>query len=324
LNYTLPEYNPITDYFESLASYNPTTDKDYITQYANFVTFDKPKERTRFATSLKKHLVRMIKQVFEKGYYNKQCLVLVGEKQDTGKTSFLEFLCPPALKDYKLLNLPQDKVKDKDNRFALSENFIINLDELKSFNRDQVNALKSLFSYGVVKDKKKYANENSKFKRIASFVSSTNNTDFLTDETGSVRWLCFGDVTKIDFSYRQKIDINDVWRQAWHLFNNDFDCEVSADEKEESEAINRENYSEISIEEELLLLHYEPNTKKDKLYFKTTSEILLHLESIINGRKLSLNKLGQALKKHNFPKGQDRINGNKTPSKGYYVLPIKS
>jgi predicted P-loop ATPase len=51
-------------------------------------------------------------------------------------------------------------------------------------------------------------------ERICSFVGSTNRTDFLTDETGSIRWLIF-EVHSFDFEYSKEIDIDRVWAQAY-------------------------------------------------------------------------------------------------------------
>ncbi|KEO71743.1 VapE domain-containing protein [Anditalea andensis] len=46
--------------------------------------------------------------------------------------------------------------------------------------------------------------------RRASIWGSTNKAEFLSDVTGSVRWLCFT-VIDIDWSYKTVIDIDMVW-----------------------------------------------------------------------------------------------------------------
>lgn len=45
----------------------------------------------------------------------------------------------------------------------------------------------------------------------SSFIGSTSRATFLNDETGSVRWLCFELMGKIDFVYSKNVDIDKVW-----------------------------------------------------------------------------------------------------------------
>lgn len=93
---------------------------------------------------------------------------------------------------------------------CLSENFIINLDELAIFDKKEINYLKSLLSKDRVKIRRPFATRATSDARRASFFGSTNNNVFLTDETGSVRWLCF-EIDSIDFAYIKNVDIDQVW-----------------------------------------------------------------------------------------------------------------
>ncbi|MGV3464146.1 MAG: VapE domain-containing protein [Heyndrickxia sp.] len=65
----------------------------------------------------------------------------------------------------------------------------MNLDELSSLAKHEINSLKPLFSKDVINERLPYERKNSIIHRTASFIGSTNMAEFLTGETGSVHWL---------------------------------------------------------------------------------------------------------------------------------------
>jgi len=120
-------YNPFLSYFDALPKWEEG-DIDYISALCSYV---KVKNAARFEKHFKKWLVRTIKCALEDSYCNKNAIILVHEVQNSGKTTFIRFLCPPALKHYMTENISFDK----DSLIALIENFMINLDELATFTR---------------------------------------------------------------------------------------------------------------------------------------------------------------------------------------------
>lgn len=86
---------------------------------------------------------------------------------------------------------------------ALIENFIINLDELATFSKVEIGQLKSVLSKSFVKERHPFERKAKKLPRRASFIGSTNMTEFLTDPTGNVRWIPF-EVFDIDWKYSKK------------------------------------------------------------------------------------------------------------------------
>ena len=79
----------------------------------------------------------------------------------------------------------------KDGLIALTENFLINMDELSTMSRYEVNALKSMFSKDRIKVRLPFEKRATSLPRIASFIGSTNKTQFLNHETDSVRFINF-------------------------------------------------------------------------------------------------------------------------------------
>ena len=292
-----PKYNPIQHYFEGLRKWEET-EEDYIAKLASYVKTNRPEE---WEIALKKWLVRSIKCVFKEGYYNKHALILVQSKQNTGKSFFCRFLCPPALKDYITENID---IYDKDSRIALGTNFIINLDELKEFSNRNMSSLKSMLSSSEINVRLPYEKRAIVIKRICSFIGSTNNSQFLSDETGNVRWICFS-IKDINFDYHNtrtgisEIDINDVYAQALTLYKNGFDCELSQKEIDKIE-VGNENYKHVNPEMELLTEYFE-SVEIGKGNFLNSTKIAEYIQEKTNLRIKPV-VVGKALSACNFKK----------------------
>ena len=220
-------------------------------------------------------------------------------------------------------------MKNKDGRFALAQNLIINLDEMASFQKADITAAKALMSLDHIKDRLPYGKRPVRFPRRASFFGSTNKDEFLTDETGTVRWVVFV-VESIQHDnggpegYAVNVCIDRVWAQAWHLLTSgEVLPEMTKTEIEHSEAKNKA-FAVITTEMETILRYYESAEKDDTktdVMFCTTSQILTDLIGI-TGLKLSVNGLGAAIKRLGWKPESKRTNGGH-PVKGYFVRKLE-
>ncbi len=310
------QYNPIGFYFESLKEWK-NNDPDYINMLGNYVS---AVDQKAFNNHLKMWMVRTVKCALVDGYYNKHALILVNEAQNSGKTSFLRFLCPPALKDYIVENINPEQ---KDSLIALATNFIINLDELASLSKSDVNALKSWISQDKVNVRLPYESRASVVQRICSFVGSTNMGEFLTDSTGSVRWLCFK-VNEINHEYsnyitgKSEIDINDVWAQAYSLYKSGFKCELNQTDIMENEERNA-MFRQLSAECELLPGMITPCTEGEiDCDFMSATDIQSYMQSYTNV-KLNAVMIGRALSFHKF----NKVKHKKLQRYGYWCHKLK-
>ena len=273
-------YNPLQAYFKNLPEWQPHF-KDYIRQYAEYVTLQPDENKEEYVRQFKKWLVRVVRSVMEDNFFNKQAFVLAdrGHGQNIGKTTYLRNLMPPALKEY----IAEDIGTDKDGRILLCKNMLINLDELATLNRTEINHLKAYFTKTQINERLPYDRKNSIIPRIASFMGSTNQTTFLRDETGSVRWLIFA-VRSIDWSYSKEFDINNLWAQAYALYKDkDFDCTMSREDILNNEKRNRQ-YQVLSVEQELIskfFRHPTPEDNTDRVEFMTATEIGVFIK--VNG-----------------------------------------
>lgn len=292
------KYNPIKSYFENLDSWNQTS--DYILEFSKFVNLAEGEDVAQFEYHFKKWCVRVVKCALNPNYFNKQAFILTddGNSQNSGKTSWCRFLCPPLLAEYIAQNLPEN---EKDARILLVKNFLINLDELESLSRKDINKLKSYFTIDRINERLPYERRNSVINRIASFIGSTNMSTFLHDETGSVRWLCF--IAKsINWSYRDNFDIDNLWQQAYFLANDrSFNSELTASDLKINEQRN-DKFQIATPEYECVTKYFAVPENVDDASFLTATDVLNHINIYSYGIRLHPNSIGRALKKLGFEK----------------------
>ena len=108
--------------------------------------------------------------------------------QGCGKTTFLRRLLPCQLREYYLDHLNLSNKFDKE--MALTNNLLVNLDELEAIRPSQHAALKQTLSKNKVNGRPIFGKAQDDRPRYASFVSTTNNPHPLTDATGSRRYIC--------------------------------------------------------------------------------------------------------------------------------------
>ncbi|MCU0439168.1 MAG: virulence-associated E family protein [Raineya sp.] len=306
----ITDYNPFLAYFENLKLEDE--EKDYIAEFSNFITLENKDEHPQFYNAFRKMFIRCVACAL--GYhFNKQCFVLVSPSQNIGKTRFIKFLCPEDLKPY----YTEEMSFDKDGLIALSSNFIINLDELSAIEKSDLNTLKTYFSKDMIKVRLPYEPKATNAKRVSNFFASTNNEDFLNDPTGSVRWVAFS-IKKINFDYSQKVNINNIWGQAYKLFLAGESGNLTQDDITENELRNTK-FTKITSEMELVNKYCEQTDNDFVGDFVTGSEIQEKL-SQLSSLKINSNNLGKALQTLGFKRCSKRVEGKSFPVYGYYVI----
>lgn len=309
----VPEYNPFVDYFNSLPHWDGV---DHITKLADHVQCD---DQPFWTVQFKKALVRMIACTYG-AIENRIIMVFVQEVQNTGKSSFLRFLCPPELREY----YKEDPMQyNKDTEIALTQNFIWNLEELAQLNKKEISELKAIISRQKVKQRRAYARQEESQNRIVNFWGSTNKVEFLTD-TSNTRWLCF-QVKSISHDYsnyntgKKEVDINKVWSQAWYLYKSGFNYNLDTQEQEIRDLTNR-NF-EIMTEEKQLMLKYLIRCDKEDPAgeFMMNAEIHQYLiEQTHNKLRLSPERMGVSMSQLDFVRDIKKMGGKMV--RGYYVI----
>jgi len=302
----IKDHNPFIEKFKSFPKWDGKT--DHIGELSQFVVAT---EQAFFEQQLKKTLVRCVACSLY-GIVNRIVFVLVSEKQEIGKSSFIRFLSPFDTKYYT-----ESPLRDnKDSEFRLVENMIYNLEELSSLNSLEVNSLKAIISKAVIKERRPYARYEVEAPRRCNFFGSTNKEEFLTD-VSNTRWLCFT-IEDIDWEYSKKINMNQVWAQAYALFHDGFNYNLTRDEKSIRERVNRSH--EVRSNESDLITKYFTIVSKTKKFAEFMS--LADIEDYIQNQtkqplKMHRMAIGRAMTQLGFEKDRKKING--TQVRGYWV-----
>jgi predicted P-loop ATPase len=293
-----PVFNPFRKYLEELPPWDGIT--DYILQLSQTVsTTDDPLWQLCF----KKWLVAMVGSLISDDVINHTVIVFSG-RQGIGKTTWILNLVPPQLKEYCFSGTVNPA--SKDSLIQLSECMLINLDELENLNRTELGTMKEMITKSSIRIRRPYGYSTETMPRRASFAGSVNGKEFLSDTTGSRRFLCF-EVQAIN--YLHSVSIEGLYAQALHLFKNGFQFWFNP---QEIETINKNNeqYRCMSVEEELLLGFFEPCEVNEADYFFSTTELVNWFSEKVkmNVTDAAKQKLGKALRAHKFfrIKRQDR------------------
>ena len=160
--------------------------------------------------------------------HGNECVPTLIGSQGCGKTTFLRRLLPQHLRQYYLDHLNLSNKFDKE--MALTNNLLVNLDELEAIRPSQHAALKQTLSKSKVNGRPIYGASQEDRPRYASFTATTNNRHPLTDATGSRRYICLtipdgqliDNVGEIDYDqlYAQVLyELRELNAPYW--FNND-------------------------------------------------------------------------------------------------------
>lgn len=180
-------------------------------------------------------------------------LVLCGQKQGTGKTSFFRNLLPDDLQDY----LIEKKIdaNDKDSMYNLAKGLICFDDEFGGLATKDVKDFKRVADTNWIDIRLPYSAFYTKIKRRASLCGTTNEANILKDVTGNRRLLPIN-VESIDYDKMIKIDTASLWREAFKLWKEDFDWKIY--KAEDIEFLNEHTIKNVDVNpiEELFFTHF--------------------------------------------------------------------
>lgn len=270
-------YNPITDYFKTLAGrYDPSPNGPYI---LNSLTpfFDNPDRM--FGRWLFKWMVGAIAKIHQ-GERNPM-LVLVG-KQHIGKSWLARWLCPIDREVYFIEQAI--KPDNKDSVLRLTDVMVWEVAELgATTRRADVESLKAFVTQRFVHERPAYGRYVIEKPALCSFIGSVNNdgAGFLNDPTGSTRFLST-EINGIDYGYTS-VNVNDLWAEAYWYYTHFPGCwQLTDDERDMQRQINAK-FETVSELDEILLSAFEfTGLAAD---FMTTQDVKNHL--IANGYNVS-------------------------------------
>ena len=262
-----PEYNPLWEYLDNLPAWDGKT--DYIDQLASsvHVTGCTQEMHNRF---FKKWMVAMVAAWLDDGVTNHEILTYIGE-QGKYKTSFMTHLLPPALDKYFAIKHFNHSMS-KDDRLALTELALIDLEELDNLRPEAVNLLKAVTTDPAINLRPVWERYALRRQHIASFCGTGNNPRFLTDLSGNRRWLAFM-VNSIDSPWERITDYDGLYAQVYALWKQGFRYWFDDEENAELQRHNRQ-FEEPNIEEELILTYLRQPYGEEMGEFLTATRII--------------------------------------------------
>jgi predicted P-loop ATPase len=178
----VPKFDPIADYLNSLPKWDGHNYVADLFGRIPGITSEQAAFLAKWLRSAVAHWLQM-----DTLHANEVVPTFIGA-QGCGKTTFLRRLLPEHLRQYYLDHLNLSNKFDKE--MALTNNLLVNLDELEAIRPSQQASLKQTLSKNKVNGRPIFGCVQEDRARYASFVSTTNNPHPLTDATGSRRYIC--------------------------------------------------------------------------------------------------------------------------------------
>jgi len=293
--------NPIQEYFTELAQWDKQS--NYIADLARTVEVVNSEKWVEYLT---KWLVAVVANAMTNhGCQNHTCLVLTGG-QGKFKTTWLDNLCPKKIQQYQYTG--KIDPTNKDSLTYIAEFLFVNIDDqLKQLNKKDENELKNLITAPSVKYRRPYDPYITEYPHLCSFMASVNGNDFLTDPTGSRRFLPF-EIASIDINKAKSLNMDQVFMQAYSLFKSGFKYYFNDEEVQELHA-NNQKFQVVSEEQQLLIEFFKrPENRGEATHYYTNAMIKDHLEKHTRAKILP-KKLGEALTHLGFEKWQKTDRG---------------
>lgn len=226
--------DPISEYLSNC--YNKWDGKtDHIAMLARCVPCQIPQWETWF----KKWFLYMVAQwVLPQQEYGNSVVPLLISSQGDGKTTFCRMILPKQLRWGFLESLD---VSEKRTTLQAMHNFLlIDLDEFNAISpKQQEGFLKNVIQLPSVKIKRPYGKHVEEFKRYASFIATTNETNVLSDPSGSRRFICVNLTAPIHTDYKPNYEA--LYGQAYKMvINREMEWWFSAEEVKEIMNHNRQ------------------------------------------------------------------------------------
>lgn len=266
-----PLYNPVGDWLQSLPAWDGRNHVGELFGRLPGITTEHHHLLAIWLRSAVAHWLNMDM------CHGNECVVTLIGAQGCGKSTFCASILPQHLRQYYLDHINLSNKNDKE--MALTNNLIVNIDELDQVKQGQQVELKQTLSKVMVNGRPIYGRSQKCRRRFASFVSTTNNPRPLNDPTGSRRFICIripdgqlidnDSVINYDQLYAQVLnELRDKQMRYW--FTND--------EVRRIEELNHDFQRVMTLEGMLATCFRHPE-EKEVVHPMSLSEILTTLSS---------------------------------------------
>lgn len=237
-----PAYNPVHDWLMSLPEWDGRNHVGQLFGRLPGVTTEQHHFLAIWFRSAVAHWLGMDM------LHGNECVATFIGSQGCGKSTFCASLLPQHLRPYYLDHINLGNKNDKE--MALTNNLLINLDELDQIKPGKHAELKQTLSKIMVNGRPIYGREQKCRQRYASFVSTTNNPRPLNDPTGSRRYICVRIPDGQYVNNDEPVDYIQLYAQVVHeLQVKKMRYWFTNEETRRIEQLNQEYQNVISLEE---------------------------------------------------------------------------
>ena len=291
----VPSYHPFRYYLEHLPPWKEEQGDHIMGLSLTVNVKGDSDEQILFYQYLKKWLVAMVASWVSAKVVNNVMLVLIGE-QGAYKTTWFANLLPPQLRDYFYTKTNSGLVS-KDDLLTLAQYGLVCWEELDSMQQKELNKLKAAMTMPSINERAAYARYHENRPHLASFCGTGNNVQFLSDTTGTRRWLPF-EVVNIESPLSSPFDYDGIYAQAYALYRQGFRYWL---DKPEIERLQRHNeqFETVHSELELIDLHFRKPVGDEPRQLVSATMALQMIGGNI-AQTLSKEKIGQAFTRLGF------------------------
>ena len=292
----VPEYDPFRFYLDSLPPWNGRD--DYLLELSVSVLLKgDADEQMLFAEYLKKWMVGMVAAWVDDTVVNNVILVLIGE-QGSYKTTWFNYLLPPQLRQYFYTKTNANRM-GRDDLLTLAQYGLVCCEELDTMRASELNQLKAAVTMPTINERAAYAHYHENRRHIASFCGTGNNMQFLSDPTGSRRWLPF-EVDSILSPREHPFNYEGIYSQAYRLYREGFRYWFTQPEIMQLARHNRQ-FETPRLEQELVQQYFRKPGRGEPGEFISVALALQIVGAGIT-QKLSTVMLGRAFMEQGFEK----------------------
>lgn len=309
--------NPIMDYFKKLeGKYRGESQIDLYCDHIKAHDFQD--KNNSFYTHRLNYLIRKWMVATVASMYGKHCndvmIGFINARGGIGKSTLVKFLVPDVLEDYYAISDKDEHVFNMTDCFATK--FIINFDEFVGINRSSANTFKKNMSLQWMDRKIPGESFTTRVHRIANCAFTSNKTQeiggfIVNNDNGLLRRIAAIEIDEIDQSYSEKVDIDQMWAEAFLLYEkSEFDYVWNMSDFESFTQMNQRYIIETNATKLIKELYRQPGSN-DKSLFKMPSEVFRDLRDarkLHYGDKVDEQSIGQALKMLGYERTARRTN----------------
>ena len=206
-----------------------------------------------------KSLVAAVRRAIYGGIKWDNMSILIGP-QGVGKSTFLKILGMDWYND-SLVN-----VEGKDACELIQGSWILEMGELSSLRKSELNLVKNFLSRTDDIFRASYGRRAQKYPRRCAFFGTANDTNFLRDETGNRRFWpidCFIYKPKKSIFNDLNDELDQIWAEACELAKNKFYSLVLSKEAEKIAKEEQDSHSEDNVYRGIIIDYLDKKIPKD-------------------------------------------------------------